>query len=79
MSYSYKVTYKLKTALHAHGEFSHQQFNEELSMISITDDLGEIFTDLFYLHREDYIVGLEVLSVEIHEEVSIMERVFALI
>ncbi|MDB5271682.1 MAG: hypothetical protein JWO58_49 [Chitinophagaceae bacterium] len=73
MGYTYKVTYKLKTALDAHGEFSHQQFNEELSLISVTDDLGEIFTDLFYLHREDHLMGLEVLSVELWEKTNINE------
>ncbi len=73
MSYTYKVTYKVKTTLVANGEFSHDQLDEKRTLISVTDDLGEIFTDLYHLHREDSVIGLEVLSVEVGEESSIKE------
>lgn len=73
MSYTYKVTYKLKTTLVANGEFSHDQLDEQRMLISVTDDLGEIFTDLYHLHREDSMIGLEVVSVEIWEKSSIKE------
>jgi len=73
MSYTYKVTYKVKTTLIANGEFSHQQFDEQRTLISVTDDLGEIFTDLYHLHREDSMIGLEVLAVDVWEKATITE------
>lgn len=73
MSYTYKVTYKIKTTLIANGEFSHDQVAEKRTLMSVTDDLGEIFTDLYHLHREDSVIGLEVVSVEMWEESSIKE------
>ena len=73
MSYTYKVTYRIKTTMIANGEFSHQQFDEQRTIISVTDDLGEIFTDLYHLHREDSMIGLEVLAVEVWEESTIAE------
>ncbi|MDB5258791.1 MAG: hypothetical protein JWM14_3486 [Chitinophagaceae bacterium] len=73
MSYTYKVTYKIKTTMIANGEFSNNQLDERRTMISVTDDLGEIFTDLYHLHREDSMIGLEVLSVEVWEESTIAE------
>lgn len=73
MSYTYKVTYKIKTTLIANGEFSSDQLDEKKTMMSITNDLGEIFTDLYHLHREDSVIGLEVLSVKLWEESSIKE------
>lgn len=73
MSYTYKVTYKVKTTMIANGEFSHQQFDEQRTIISVTDDLGEIFTDLYHLHREESMIGLEVLAVEMWEESTIAE------
>ena len=73
MSYTYKVTYKIKTTLIANGEFSPNQLDEKRTIISVTDDLGEIFTDLYHLHREDSVIGLEVLAVELWEESTIKE------
>jgi hypothetical protein len=73
MSYTYKVTYKIKTTLIANGEFSSNQLDEQRTIISVTDDLGEIFTDLYHLHREDSVIGLEVLSVKLWEESTIKE------
>jgi hypothetical protein len=65
MSHTYKVIYRVKTTLIANGEFSQDQMDEKKTLMSVTDDLGEIFTDLFHLHREESMIGLEVLSVEI--------------
>ncbi len=73
MSYTYKVTYKIKTTMVANGEFSKDQLNETRTLISVTDDLSEIFTDLYHLHREDPMIGLEVLAVEIWKESTISE------
>lgn len=73
MSYTYKVTYRVKTTMISNGEFSHQQFDEQRTIMSVTDDLGEIFTDLYHLHREESMIGLEVLSVEMWEESTIAE------
>ncbi|MBC7488417.1 MAG: hypothetical protein H7282_16890 [Cytophagaceae bacterium] len=73
MSYTYKVTYRVKTTMIANGEFSHQQFDEQRTIISVTDDLGEIFTDLYHLHRDDSMIGLEVLAIEMWEESTIAE------
>jgi hypothetical protein len=64
MSYTYKVTYQVKTTAIANGEFSTDQLDEKRTMMSVTDDLGEIFTDLYHVHREDSMIGMEVLSVE---------------
>ncbi len=60
----YKVTYSVKKAMNNHGEYSGVQDIYILNGYSDTNDLQEIFTDLFYLHREDYIVGIEIESVE---------------
>jgi hypothetical protein len=60
----YKVRYSVTTALDSHGEFSQNQNVIIQSFKSETNDLNELFTDLFGLHRQEGIVGLEILSVE---------------
>ncbi len=79
MGYRYKVTYNVRTTSVANGEFSRVQVAEERSLWSVTNELGEIFTDLFYLHREDSVIGLEVLSVEVWEETKIDELELVLV
>lgn len=60
----YKIRYSVTTAPGNHGEFSQNQNVLIQTFKSETNDLNEIFTDLFGLHRHEGIVGLEILSVE---------------
>ncbi len=60
----YKIRYSVTTTLEGHGEFSQNQNVLIQTFKSETNDLNEIFTDLFGLHRNEGIVGLEILSVE---------------
>ncbi len=60
----YKIRYSVTTTLESHGEFSQNQNVLIQTFKSETNDLNEIFTDLFGLHRNEGIVGLEILSVE---------------
>lgn len=67
MKHHYKVDYRVKTTSSGNGEFSHEQVGQLHSHVSVSDDLGEVFTDLFDLHRNDYLVGLEILSIGVIE------------
>ncbi|HWZ21918.1 MAG TPA: hypothetical protein VNW06_04650 [Cytophagaceae bacterium] len=60
----YKIRYSLTTSLNGHGEFSQNQNVVIQVFKSETNDLNEVFTDLFGFHRNESIVGLEILSVE---------------
>ena len=60
----FKIRYSVTTAPGNHGEFSQNQNVLIQTFKSETNDLNEIFTDLFELHRNEGIVGLEILSVE---------------
>jgi hypothetical protein len=60
----YKIRYSVTTSLDSHGEFSQNQNVLIQTLKSETNDLNEIFTDLFGLHRNEGIIGLEILSVE---------------
>jgi hypothetical protein len=60
----YKIRYSVTTSLNGHGEFSQNQNVIIQVFKSETNDLNEVFTDLFGLHRHESIVGLEILSVE---------------
>jgi hypothetical protein len=60
----YKIRYSVTTSLDGHGEFSQNQNVSIQSFKSETNDLNEVFTDLFGLHRNEGIIGLEILSVE---------------
>lgn len=60
----YKIRYSVTTSLENHGEFSQNQNVLIQSLKSETNDLNEVFTDLFTLHRQEGIIGLEILSVE---------------
>ena len=67
----YKIRYSVTTSIEGHGEFSQNQNVIIQSFKSETNDLNEIFTDLFGLHRHENIIGLEILSVETYlQEVS---------
>ncbi len=60
----YKIRYSVTTGLDSHGEFSQNQNVIIQTFKSETNDLNELFTDLFGLHRQEGIIGLEILSVE---------------
>jgi hypothetical protein len=59
----YKVDYRITKTSSDQGEFSADQIGERLTHISVSDDVGEVFIDLCELHREDYLVGLEILGI----------------
>lgn len=60
----YKIIYKIKTAQQSHGEFSLEQKVEELTTYAVTNDLNELFTDLYDAHRYTGIIGIEITGVE---------------
>jgi hypothetical protein len=60
----FKVKYSLRTTSLNNGEFEPDHKIEEHLLMSETNDLNEIFTDLFDTHRFDGIVGLVILGVE---------------
>ena len=60
---NYLIEYNLTKTLEGNGEFSNDQVMEKLTMISVSNDLNEIFTDLFDKHRLDSIIGLEIIKV----------------
>lgn len=63
MKYHYKVDYRVTTTSSDNGEFSQDQIGQLKTHLSLSDDVGEVFTDLCDLHRDDYLVGLEILSI----------------
>lgn len=68
----YKIRYSVTTSLNNHGEFSQNQNVIIQTFKSETNDLNEVFTDLFELHRFEGIIGLEILSIEANQaEISI--------
>ena len=68
MRHLFKVDYLLKTTFINNGEFLIDQKEMLLSLYVETNNLNEIFTDLFDLHRHDGIIGIEILSVEEQSE-----------
>jgi hypothetical protein len=64
----YKIRYSVTTSLDGHGEFSQNQNVIIQTFKSETNDLNELFTDLFGLHRYEGIIGLEILSVEEYQQ-----------
>jgi hypothetical protein len=64
MKTHFKVSYSLRTTSTNNGEFTSDHKVEEHSVISETNDLNEIFTDLFDTHRHEGLVGLVILGVE---------------
>jgi len=60
---NYKIEYNLTKTVEGNGEFSMNQIVERNTYYSTSNDLNEIFTDLFDLHRFDSILGLEILNV----------------
>ena len=64
MTPRYSVEYLVKTTRNKNGEFYNEQEAKQYAIDSVSDDLNEIFTDLFYIHRFDSIVGIEILGVQ---------------
>ncbi|MBX9850966.1 MAG: hypothetical protein K2X86_04325 [Cytophagaceae bacterium] len=64
MEHHFLVEYHVTRTLDGHGEFSKDQIVEKFTMISVLDDLNEIFTDIFDLHRFNSITGIKILKVE---------------
>lgn len=67
MKQHYEVAYRVKLTSEDNGEFSKEQVGKTLTHVSLSDDVGEVFTDLVDLHRNDYVVGLEILSIGVLE------------
>jgi hypothetical protein len=77
---NYLVEYNVTRTLEGNGEFSNDQIIEKFTMLSVSNDLNEIFTDLFDKHRLDSIIGLEIIkvinvleSLELNEVLSLVE------
>ena len=66
MNTLFRVNYSLRTTVVNNGEFLDDHKIEEFSRLTETNDLNEIFTDLFDIHRFDGIIGLVILNVEEH-------------
>ncbi len=47
-----------------HGEFSSDQHIQEFTMDSVTNDLNELFTDIFLAYRDKGILAIEITGVE---------------
>lgn len=60
----YKVLYTIKTAQENRGEFSPEQYIQNLAMYAVTNDLNELFTDIFFAYRDTGIIGIEITGVE---------------
>lgn len=76
--HSFLVEYYITLAMDSHGEFSRDQIVEKHSLISVTNDLLEIFTDLFDLHRSSDLLGIEIIGVsEVTPEVCPEEALVA--
>ena len=65
---TYQVKYSVKTTTDKSGEFYEDQQIRHYTTFSSTNDLNEIFTDLFEVHRFDGIVGIEISSVDSIED-----------
>lgn len=72
----YEVSYLLKLAKEGYGEYNENQEVRICSLLTETNDLNEIFTDLFDKHRMEGIIGIEILSVDIRKgEVFVRENI----
>ncbi|HEY8402718.1 MAG TPA: hypothetical protein VIK89_15725 [Cytophagaceae bacterium] len=60
----YEVSYLLKTAGQGHGEYHDEKEVKICTCLSESNDLNEIFTDLFDKHRMEGLIGIEILSVQ---------------
>jgi len=56
------VSYRLKSVNSANGTVVGHRTEDKI-LSSDTDDLNEVFTDLFYLHRYEGLTGLEILEI----------------
>jgi hypothetical protein len=60
---NFKIEYNLTKTVEGNGEFSMNQIVERKTYTTTSNDLNEIFTDLFELHRLDSLIGIEILSI----------------
>jgi hypothetical protein len=60
----FKVEYQIKLAKNSHGEFTAHSMLVVDSMLSVSNYLPEIFTDIYDKHRGQHILGIEIIGVE---------------
>lgn len=60
----YKVTYAVKRLSGRSGEFSHENDYSLERFLSNTNEVDDIFTDLYEAHRGRHVVGIEILAIE---------------
>lgn len=60
---NYLIEYHVTKTMEGNGEFSNNQTLERHTETSTTNDLNEIFTELFDRHRFDSIIGIEIIKV----------------
>jgi hypothetical protein len=60
---NFKIEYNLTRTVEGNGEFSMNQIVERKTYNTTSNDLNEIFTDLFEIHRFDSLIGIEILSI----------------
>jgi|GEM_PF-3342988 hypothetical protein len=60
---NFLIVYHLTKTADGHDEFSREQIKEKRMVVSVTNNLSEIFTDLLSAHRNDSIIGIEIVSV----------------
>jgi hypothetical protein len=75
----FKIDYSLKTTSTNNGEFVREQKVNQFSIYTETNDLNEIFTDLFDLHRYDGIIGIEIIGVEEQQMHSDLNQIYKLL
>ncbi len=60
---NFLIEYNLTKTVDGHDEFSDERMKEKRMVVSVTNNLSEIFTDLLDTHRNDSITGIEIVSV----------------
>jgi hypothetical protein len=65
---TYSITYTVKKLNSQNGEFTDEIQTEICRHESETNEIRNIFTDLFFLHRGEQLTGLEIISVEKKEK-----------
>ncbi len=64
MQHLFNIDYRIKTTSLNNGEYSSDHVGAVYTHVSVSNDVGEVFADLVDLHREDNLIGLEIISVE---------------
>ena len=71
----YRISYRLKTRISKEGEAFEIQ-TRDLEQVTDTEDLNEVFTDIFMIHRYEGLLGLEILEVKPQGKVIDMSAPF---